>query len=242
MRDSWVSGACNNLNNYKTESIWCRIIADKGSELIVDVCYRSPNAENWEIDELFNAIMEASSKHVIIMGDFNYPGINWETMDSDSNCSNFADLVQDCFMVQHVHEPTRQKNTLDLILTSEENMIEDVVVREHLGNSDHNIVTWKLVYKTEINRGDKQLYAFNKADYRGMNEFLQNVQWDEDFKKLDVENMWHKICEVFRIAIKKYVPIRKIKRNRLPVWMTRKAKSRRKYKSMMWERCRESRS
>jgi hypothetical protein len=77
----------------------------------------------------------------LIMGDFNYPGVNWDTMSSDSKGSEFLDLVQDLYLVQHVHKPTRENNILDFVVTSEQNMVEDLVVKEHLANSDHNIVS-----------------------------------------------------------------------------------------------------
>ena len=36
---------------------------------------------------------------VLIMGDFNFPGINWVTLDADVTDSKFLDLTQDCFLI-----------------------------------------------------------------------------------------------------------------------------------------------
>ena len=49
-------------------------------------------------------------------------------------------------------EPFRYGNILDLILSSEENMVEDLFVLEHLANSDHNVITWKTTCETVINK------------------------------------------------------------------------------------------
>ena len=76
------------------------------------------------------------------MGDFNFPHINWNTYDSDAASVSFINLVMDNYLSQYVKEPTRESNLLDLVLTSEEAMVENVEVLEHLGNSDHNIVKW----------------------------------------------------------------------------------------------------
>jgi len=39
----------------------------------------------------------------------------------------------------------RESNILDLIFSSDINMVTDVEVLDHLGNSDHNIIVWNLV-------------------------------------------------------------------------------------------------
>jgi len=49
----------------------------------------------------------------VIMGDFNYPGINWQTLDCVIVLPVvliFLELVQDTFLVQQVLSPTRGNN------------------------------------------------------------------------------------------------------------------------------------
>ena len=55
---------------------------------------------------------------VLIMGDFNFPGIDWVTLEEDVNGSKFLDLIQACFLTQHVLKPTWYDNILDLVLSS----------------------------------------------------------------------------------------------------------------------------
>ena len=104
------------------------------------------------------------------MGDFNYPHIDWDTYDCDKNSEMFVDLVQDCFLTEHVHEPTRSNNILDLILTSESNMVDQVQVKEHLATSYHNILMWKLCCDIKIGESKREKYAYQKADYASMNK------------------------------------------------------------------------
>jgi ribonuclease P/MRP protein subunit RPP40 len=242
VRDSLSSSECEALRKFGTESVFCKIITERNNELIVGVCYKSPNADDEEIEQLFQAIRESSISHVILMGDFNYPGIDWKNLDSDSHGRDFLELVQDCFLFQHVDRATRGANTLDLVLTSEETMIENLEIKEHLGTSDHNIVTWKLICKTDMSRTNTKYYAFKKADYLGMNEWLSKVNWDVEFDNLGVEDMWTKFMEIINNSIEKFVPISQRKINKFPVWMTRKAMKKRKYKSAMWEKYRVSSS
>jgi hypothetical protein len=67
-----------------------------------------------------------STGQVLTVGDFNYPEVNWDPMSSDSTGSKFLDLVQDLHLVQHMHKSTRENSILDLVLTSEQNMVEDL--------------------------------------------------------------------------------------------------------------------
>ena len=96
---------------------------------------------------MFRAISIASKHQALIMGDFNYPGINWESLEAASMSQGFLDLTQDC-LIQHVSVPTRNNNKLDLVMTTEANMVENTQVIEHFYNSDHNIVIWDLVLTT----------------------------------------------------------------------------------------------
>jgi hypothetical protein len=54
----------------------------KGHSLTVGVCYKSPNAKCNEDEELFKVNKKAAEDKVLIMGDFNFPGINWDTLTS----------------------------------------------------------------------------------------------------------------------------------------------------------------
>jgi len=99
--------------------VWCKISTgvNNSEDLHIGVVYRSPSADDAEISELFSVISCVSSKHVMIMGDFNYPGINWITFDCDDAGERFLNVVQDSYLFQHVLSRTRVNNILDLILS-----------------------------------------------------------------------------------------------------------------------------
>ena len=44
---------------------------------------------------------------------------------------------QDSFLIQHVLEPTRGENVLDIVLSSQKELMDNVKIHEPLGNSDH---------------------------------------------------------------------------------------------------------
>ena len=57
--------------------------ASISDDLYIGVVYRSQNADDSEINELFSVIKCVSTKHVAILGDFNYPRINWITLECE---------------------------------------------------------------------------------------------------------------------------------------------------------------
>jgi hypothetical protein len=70
---------------------------------------------------------------VLVMADFNFPGINWDTYDSDGDRESFRDLIMDSFMVQHVHEPTREQNILELVIKSQDVTTDKLLIQDYLG-------------------------------------------------------------------------------------------------------------
>ena len=50
----------------------------------------------------------------------------------------FLFLIQDSFLTQHVLKPTRGENVLDIVLSSQKELVDNVKIFELLGNSDHN--------------------------------------------------------------------------------------------------------
>ena len=73
------------------------------------------------------------------MGDFNHGNMQWKTLETTGRDNHqFLLLTQDCFLTQHVLEPTRDGNVLDLILSSQNELVDNVKIHEPLGSSDHN--------------------------------------------------------------------------------------------------------
>ena len=52
---------------------------------VIGVVYRSPNSSATNNGKLLNCIHELSHRHLVIMGDFNYPNIDWENLHANSD-------------------------------------------------------------------------------------------------------------------------------------------------------------
>ena len=116
---------------------------------VIGVVYRCPNIGQEEDVKLQKAIREVSKGECVIMGDFNHGHIQWESLESAGvDDHQFLLLTQDCFLTQHVLEPTRGGNVLDLMLSSQNELVDNVKVHEPLGSSDHNQILFNIKVKT----------------------------------------------------------------------------------------------
>ena len=94
------------------------------------------------------------ASHRVKTGDFNLREINWDTEMSNVNENHldteFLEGVKNNFLFQHVKQATRmrdkqQDSILDLILTNEENMIDNMKYLPPLGKSDHVTIQFSLI-------------------------------------------------------------------------------------------------
>ena len=127
---------------------WCRVLDNQRREILIGVCYRTPSMGIFDCDEheqLRKLLEELDHKCVILMGDFNYGGIEWngkvslrETQDEMA----FRECLEDHFYIQNVNSATRDERILDLVISNEPGMVEELEVIDPLASSDHNMITW----------------------------------------------------------------------------------------------------
>ena len=74
------------------------------------------------MNKMHNAIKEVSTRDC-----FNHGHIQWTSLQSTGReDQEFFNLVQDSFLFQHVLEPTRDKNVLDIMLSSQKEFVGNV--------------------------------------------------------------------------------------------------------------------
>ena len=152
-------------------------------------------------------------QNVIILGDFNYSDINWNSHSCKTRASDqFINKIHDMYLHQVTEEATRNKAILDLVLTSDVDLIEDLVVGEPLGNSDHNSIRLHLSINSKGFEVVRRKLAFEYADYMEMNKFLKRVDWDLILSNsLNMEGQWLRFKSVIMDCCNKFVPTMKIK-------------------------------
>ena len=84
------------------------------------------------------------------MIDFNRGHIQWKSLESTGGeDQQFLCLIQDSFLTQHVLEPTRGNSVLDICLSSQNELVDNVKIHEPLGNSDHTQIHFDINVKSE---------------------------------------------------------------------------------------------
>ena len=92
-------------------------LAQIGTRSVLICCMYRPPGYGREMNsifiEQFKKFCEVPCDQILVCGDFNFGRINWETHfvspGPESDAQKFYDCVQDCFMEQHVFEPTRKR-------------------------------------------------------------------------------------------------------------------------------------
>ena len=112
--------------------------------IIFCVVYVPPSPTEDSFHNLFAVLSDLFSRNlpVLILGDLNAPDINWHTYFYSSSYSNsLCDFIFEYNLCQHINVPTHIKgNKLDLILTSSENLVDNVSVMSQpndFPSSDH---------------------------------------------------------------------------------------------------------
>ena len=113
IRNDLKSVVKSKLNEFKTgmiEHVWCEVQTEQDDKLAVVGCiYRPPNSKEEDdirLIELINYVEnECKNQQILVMGDFNYPGIDWSSASTNGSNSqeDFLEAIQNVFWTQHVH-------------------------------------------------------------------------------------------------------------------------------------------
>ena len=106
---------------------------------------------------------------VHVLGDFSFKDIDWPDRLSKSGSTSEGQILimNDHSLEQMVHSPTREKNTLDLILTTLPGQFQDIHSPDKL--SDHDIVSGTLkIFIPPIKKPRGKVYLYQKGDYESM--------------------------------------------------------------------------
>jgi len=183
------------------------------SPVLVGNIYRSPNSSVENDDKLYNLFKYIDHNFNIpklIMGDFNFPNINWYPSEFGANAScsglslnemRFVNSIRENSLYQHVVYPTRQRGSdtphiLDLVISSD-NFLSDISHLSPIGYSDHCVLKFNChLYIEQAKTKDK--YNWNNGDYPKLIEYL-NMNWDNilDPTNNSVDEMW----EIFKLYV-----------------------------------------
>ena len=170
----------------------CERMANKTTHFVAS-WYRPPGGDLEKIDSQLKSLRSQLEKikdihkankppSVHILGDFNFCDIVWPDRLSKSGSplspsegEKFIEILKDHHLEQLVHFPTREKNTLDLIITYLPTQFLDIQSPDRL--SDHDIVSGTLkIVIPPIKKPRRKVYRYQKGDYESMRSDAFNLQ------------------------------------------------------------------
>ena len=207
-----------------------------GRELGIYVVYRSPNSSR-ENDDALCALVRQLKGRFVLVGDFNFPGIRWSTGGSDAKGRLFYETVEDRHMTQHVEEPTHTRgNLLDLVLSSEEEIVREVRMEGRLVTSDHELIEAELLLDVSSEQSSDKVCDFGRGDYIEMRRRMGNIRWEHELANLGVEQCWAFIKRELVDMTEALVPMKKKKSDRAPPWLDGEVKRAIREKRKAWNK------
>jgi hypothetical protein len=120
---------------------------------------------------------------VITLGDYNLPGVDWDRGWSASEGERLVvDTFADKFWTQHIRGPTHVGgNTLDLLTSSNPDMVVDVEKLGYLGTGDHMMIETSIAGPARVEESTEMVPDWQKADMDGMKQAIADINWAEEF-------------------------------------------------------------
>ena len=201
------------------------------------------NCDNVKLNnENLTNLLSSANGHSIFIGDFNYRDIDWNNCTARGDQAKlFLDAVNDNFFTQMVNFPTHSSgSTLDLVLTSNANLITDIEDCGFIGKSDHKAI--KIEVMTGVKQKDKPKFVddWSNADLETMKTVLRNVNWHENFSHLSTEEAWNNFKNVLSNLKEKYVPKKQLNKTRNPQWFDKETAVFYKRKKRLWRKYKAS--
>ena len=159
-----------------------------------------------------------------ITGDFNFPNVNWFSVNNNNIDEIFVETLREAFLIQHVTKPTRivegqTHNILDLVLSKAEDDILNIDYCGHIGKSDHLLLKVTTNILKDVNTQTNSFkYDFKRTNYFTFKQFLKDIDWSV-LDSMSVEDMWKFINAKIQEGTEQCVPKIECKNNKkIPPW------------------------
>lgn len=201
-----------------SEYLFVQIKTATRQVITIGAFYRSPSSSRDNDMSMLNLICDINKKctgKLVLMGDFNFPGIDWNSWTSSSGSNfdsvenKFISCLQENFLLQHVVFHTRARgtqspHTLDLII-SNDNFVSDVYNMSPLGKSDHSVIhcTCNLSFICEhVNK-----FNYIKGNYDALRHNVSDFLNNDSVLSDEVNDAWNYFNNVISSACKSCIPI-----------------------------------
>jgi len=225
--------------------VWFSLRLQCGASVAVCAVYRSGSCSPTDtrmLDVLERGINIARQHctYTILAGDFNVHNEEWL---GSTKTTPVGEATEDfCYLYgldQHVRQPTRGLNTLDLIMSDVTGHVETDVLAP-LGRSDHAALISNLaILPLEDDAVRRTVWRYGRADWPRLRHFYRTTDWSEIITP-DVDSSCENLTQRILDGMKKFIPSKTLKlRGADPVWWTPECTEAVNAKQKAWKRHRQ---
>ncbi len=204
-----MNGSMATIDSNGTESLWINISTTTDNQLLIGNCYRPELAGPPYVTKLCNLISSINHTNTVLVGDFNFRGIDWSTESALGNCEDmFLRCIQENFLHQMVTLPTRDKYINDLLLTTDESLVHNVEVYNHFGNSDHKVIEAEIqLHRPTMATTPRKVFMYSRGNYISMQQEANDLDWCDILgHRTSMEAKWEAFRSSYNRLTDKHIP------------------------------------
>ena len=239
------------------EVVVVKVVCRGGIRRDFVVAYVPPKTNSWNKEEYkrkmedtkrwIEHLMETKCK-LVMMGDFNSKEVKWEEWtvngSEDSWSGELLRMAMENSMTQWVKEKTRYRgedepSRLDLIITKEAELIENMKYGCPIGKSDHVMIECVLG-EGRMERRDEHYRTgrlnYGKADFTKLRNYFEQVDWSAFEDASDIEDKWKEFVNIYEEGINKYVPRVKKEQKKIQAWFNKRCEESKRKRDTAWNK------
>ena len=164
--------------------------------------------------------------------------INFSNAPASYYTHRLIEGLQECGLVQHVLKATRYRqgvrpSTLDVVLSNEEGLVQNLTYLPPVGNSDHVVLRFDIVCYARIAESSRTRLNYNRGDFRRLNELLRGTVWDV-IEPTDPQRRYETFKSTLLRQAAQCIPKARPKGKRQNIYINREALRLTKNKSKLW--------
>ena len=148
--------------------------------------------------------------------------------DVDHPSTRLLEALRDSFMF--MTEPTHYRgnctpSTLDLILTNEEGMVENIKYKAPVGKSYHTLLCFSFCCHTRSTSNRENSYTYHKGDFDDMRKTFSAKDREAMFQGKSLDQCWNTVNEEICCVSEKFIPkyhTGRMARKGKPIWTNQK--------------------
>lgn len=240
------------------ESLWVEIECSSRERILIGLFYLPPQTTPDDFQrclaDIENTINDSQGSNILILGDFNAPGINWTQFNvltgnfyCKQKCNYLLNFTSFLDLRQHNNILNDQGNALDLCFSNTDGIH---VARSELSmvpeDSYHPALDVVLsifdppVLSPSNGPSPHTSYKYSAGDYTGMYHHLSGVDWASILESSDINGQVYLLTTVVQEAMDMYIPLKTSKKSRFPIWFSRELRTLLKRKDFLHRRFKKS--